>query len=1375
MKCRILPELAKVATSGDYLDLKNIPKGVGDAETLEGKHASDFAPVAHSHKKAEITDFPVLADIAVSGDYNDLRNKPSSLPANGGNADMLNGKHDTDFATAEHTHTKTHIIDFAHTHTPQEAGAAPARHTHTKEDLPAFSDVALTGDYHDLKNTPAALPANGGNAETVGGKRGEEIATIDQLFSEGEFHPYIVAWDAIPDPENLAVNFPFLVAMFPTLTAIPLRVEIQPWSKTFEASNITDVWLERSGNLFYEKRAAGQEDSLPRYSDKLHLCRIAAGAEKVTEIYARGTRYAVKAQETKVPFTIDLFKDRYIIPEASHTWSAADQKRGDVVLTSTGDLWRVVTSGMLDNKEPEVQVDAEVKSGTAVLRYAGCQGYEGAWRQSPATGIEWRSGSMACGLMAAKFPIEAGQYIRTAIKHCIRLWVAGKAYQVGMKVAGPNTKGRVWECRHAGIAGDTAVFSENAVLGDTCQDHDILWKCVGEYHGTAQWFWKDSSPDFRTTRDESAHDSYAARLVWAIDQYLSATNDSKWLGFPSPHEEYTYGQVIKEIIQQNLTSQLDRGLTKAFQNDQHPSGEEYAARYLMNNCESYAGLVSAINIFSNYLKDKAYADTLLPIKDELLAVLGTIYDEYEGCYKYEVNAEMDENLKPAPFHPWIMTQLWPALWSVPLDAKDYARAVRWANEQFPEWWSRNDIANAPSLGAHLGYAYYVNSVSVLLDILKRVEEHHLFYASPVMTVSDAACFFSLADLALKKGGDGGRGKLPDIIQESQGAVDEGKIAALNSQGKLSYSLLPATLAYYENIGYMKADITLKAGLRVKTLGRETVHDGGGALYRIAGTDEGKAWAIRLDNSLFALIDNRDFVSYKMFGAALDGTTDDEIAISQAHTYANANHVRVEQHGGIIYKGSQNAISVMTDVDLSGSTIKMTDANNSRWYVVGDSRDVYYAYPVSAEQKAQLLEGSSYFEMIDNSLPANTVIKLTEDPYCVRDNYGELYSVPREELLVHDMHGICTGPLTAEWSNAGGNPVVVNGETVTSTFVFTYTFIPEKRLTFIGCDVSIETSNDVYLNLLNVNRHNTLIKDFTIRPHRNSLRNSVFKNAIFYIWDSYNVDIQNVNGFNTAGRDTNWQTKGTSGYFLRMRNCMGVRVHGCRINGYWGATAMECVKDIHFTACEINRIDVHHYFSNLFIDRVIFHNIGVQIGSGNGLVTITNCTFHYQNVSSMTHGNNMIELNNTFGRPFTGTIIAENIHIVSHQSVHAFSLVYGLFHQNPVPPKVFDFKLPELRFRNITAKIIGGRALYYMHFEGAYHEELHMFKLASFQQITTNVDIVWAAVFEENTGLTTSFTGSEAKISLLNCPPTDTTTQNWFGKASNPSPTVSILG
>lgn len=56
-------------------------------------------------------DISGLADVAVSGDYDDLSNKPTSLPANGGNADTLGGMSADDFSAAEHTHMSADITD----------------------------------------------------------------------------------------------------------------------------------------------------------------------------------------------------------------------------------------------------------------------------------------------------------------------------------------------------------------------------------------------------------------------------------------------------------------------------------------------------------------------------------------------------------------------------------------------------------------------------------------------------------------------------------------------------------------------------------------------------------------------------------------------------------------------------------------------------------------------------------------------------------------------------------------------------------------------------------------------------------------------------------------------------------------------------------------------------------------------------------------------------------------------------------------------------------------------------------------------------------------------------------------------------------------
>ena len=119
------PDLAEVATSGDYNDLTNKP--------AEYVHPA-------THPASMITG---LSDVATSGSYTDLTDKPTiptvptSLPADGGNADTVDNKHASDFATANHTHTQ--YASTAHTHEISDItglageldGKAAATHTHS--------------------------------------------------------------------------------------------------------------------------------------------------------------------------------------------------------------------------------------------------------------------------------------------------------------------------------------------------------------------------------------------------------------------------------------------------------------------------------------------------------------------------------------------------------------------------------------------------------------------------------------------------------------------------------------------------------------------------------------------------------------------------------------------------------------------------------------------------------------------------------------------------------------------------------------------------------------------------------------------------------------------------------------------------------------------------------------------------------------------------------------------------------------------------------------------------------------------------------------------------------------------------------------------
>lgn len=89
---------------------------------------STFPPSSHTHTKSQITDFP------------------TSLPANGGNADTVDGFHASDFATTSHTHS----------YLPLSGGTMTGRLTaNGKVSLPTTGGGWITGK--TLTNAPLAI------------------------------------------------------------------------------------------------------------------------------------------------------------------------------------------------------------------------------------------------------------------------------------------------------------------------------------------------------------------------------------------------------------------------------------------------------------------------------------------------------------------------------------------------------------------------------------------------------------------------------------------------------------------------------------------------------------------------------------------------------------------------------------------------------------------------------------------------------------------------------------------------------------------------------------------------------------------------------------------------------------------------------------------------------------------------------------------------------------------------------------------------------------------------------------------------------------------------------------------------------------------
>ena len=122
-----------------YSTAVSVQEKLNDIDTtVAGK-----ANTTHNQSASTITG---LATVATSGSYNDLEDQPaiptipSSLPANGGNADTVDNKHASEFALSVHTHSTSDVsgltdalsgkADINHTH-----DYAASTHTHTLDSV----------------------------------------------------------------------------------------------------------------------------------------------------------------------------------------------------------------------------------------------------------------------------------------------------------------------------------------------------------------------------------------------------------------------------------------------------------------------------------------------------------------------------------------------------------------------------------------------------------------------------------------------------------------------------------------------------------------------------------------------------------------------------------------------------------------------------------------------------------------------------------------------------------------------------------------------------------------------------------------------------------------------------------------------------------------------------------------------------------------------------------------------------------------------------------------------------------------------------------------------------------------------------------------
>lgn len=208
-----------------------------------------------------------LSTVATTGLYNDLEGAPSSLPAKGGNADTVDNKHASDFATASHTHTQY----------------ASASHTHAQSDITGLTD-ALSGKANANHTHNYAAATHTHTLDSVTETTDKKIMTADErdklsgiaAGANNYSHPASHPASMITGLSTVATS-----GKYSDLSGKP--TSMTPTAHTHAQSDVTglaDALAGKAAASHTHSAVTTTTNGMMIASDKQKLDGIAAGANK---------------------------------------------------------------------------------------------------------------------------------------------------------------------------------------------------------------------------------------------------------------------------------------------------------------------------------------------------------------------------------------------------------------------------------------------------------------------------------------------------------------------------------------------------------------------------------------------------------------------------------------------------------------------------------------------------------------------------------------------------------------------------------------------------------------------------------------------------------------------------------------------------------------------------------------------------------------------------------------------------------------------------------------------------------------------------------------------------------------------------------------
>ena len=402
--------------------------------------------------------------------------------------------------------------------------------------------------------------------------------------------------------------------------------------------------------------------------------------------------------------------------------------------------------------------------------------------------------------------------------------------------------------------------------------------------------------------------------------------------------------------------------------------------------------------------------------------------------------------------------------------------------------------------------------------------------------------------------------------------------------------------------------------------------------------------------------SRNYITYRQFGAAGDGKTNDIEAIVRTHQYANAHHLPVRADDGAVYyigEAECGAI-IRTDTDWTGGAFIIDDSRvpvearsvalftvlggedkgdetSTKLKKSGSEPDApFFRIPLNLTGPANLKKGQANLGV---TLPQKCIVRITDSTTMQYIRYGpnQDNGTAKTDILCVEPDGSIdqNAPLIWDYDNiteAYAIPVDREPLTLRGGRFTTIANQAESRYTYYGRGILIRRSN--------------VTVDGLEHYVEGELDHGAPYSGILMITHCAFVDIRNC--VFTAHKI--YDTIGSAGvpvsmgsYDITANNMISLSFRNCRQTTdildrrYWGLMGSNSCKNISLDGCIFSRFDAHRGVANVTIrNSTLGHQCLNAIGCGTILVENTEL-----------FGHNLISLRSDYGSTWEGDAIIRN--------------------------------------------------------------------------------------------------------------------------------------